>query len=127
MKQSKITGIIILVVTIFLYFFGTVDLCEILTMSCQKMEEKNQVTTKHYLVADTYDLKLKSEEFKNTIEFQTILNHLESQDQDKIKLFIDTDEYDYYQIIQDDKNITFLFYNSLKHQVSILTKEIVLT
>lgn len=127
MKQSKITGIIILVVTVFLYFFGTVDLCEILTMSCQKMEEKNQVTTKHYLVANTYDLKLKSEEFKNTIEFQTILNNLESQDQDKIKSFIDTDEYDYCQIIQDDNNITFLFYNSLKHQVSILTKEIVLT
>ena len=127
MKQSKITGIIILVVTIFLYFFGTVDLCEILTMSCQKVEEKNQVTTKHYLVADTYDLKFKDEEFKNTIEFQTILNNLESQDQDKIKAFFLNDEYDYYQIIQDDKNINFLFYNSLKHQFSILNKEIVLT
>lgn len=127
MKQSKITGIIILVVTIFLYFFGTVDLCEILTISCQKIEEKNQVTTKHYLVADTYDLKLKDEEFKNTIEFQTILNNLESQDQDKIKAFFLNDEYDYYQIIQDDKNINFLFYNSLKHQFSILNKETVLT
>lgn len=127
MKKSKITGIIILVVTIFLYFFGTVDLCEILTMCCQRIEEENQVTTEHYLVADTYDLKLKNEEFQDTIEFQTILNHLESQDQDKIKSFFLDNEYDYYQIIQDDKNITFLFYNSLKHQVSILTKEIVLT
>lgn len=127
MKKTKMTGIIILVVTIFLYFFGTVDLCKILTTSCQRIEEDKNTSKQEYLVANTYDLKLKDKEFKNIMEFQTILNHLESQEQDKIKAFFDADEYDYYQIIQDDKNITLLFYNSLEHQFSLLTKEIVLT
>lgn len=128
MKKKKITEIIIILVTIALYFFGSKEICDILATSCQfNVQKENKLNLNVYDLNQMKNQKIALEEIPK--EKNDLFSFLEEKDQETIQELLNEDgeEWIYFKEIKKDKQMIYIFYNPFQQKLYFFTKQIALT